>query len=444
MSQLAKSLPEESQEQIVRALKYAQQRGADAAEIAVNQENGFSVNARLGTVETVEHHNYHTLAITVYKGQSKGSASTNDLGQAAIERAVLAALNIASVTAEDQYAGLADAEDMAFEYPDLQLYHPWDLSTERAIDLAIECENAARADDKITNSEGASLTTINGVSSYANTHGFFGQFPSSRHSISCSVIAGEQDQMQRDYWYSVARDASKLQNVVEVGEIAKYRTLRRLGGKQISTQKLPVLFEPNLARGLIGHFVSAIGGTSLYRKASFLVDGLGKQVFPSWMNISENPHLLSAIGSAPFDNEGVKTAARNIVSQGVLDGYVLSSYSARRLGMHTTGNAGGVHNVELSHTDQSFSELLKTMDRGLLVTELIGHGVNGVTGDYSRGASGFWVENGEIQYPVQEITIAGNLSDIYSRIVGIGNDTDVSGNIRCGSILVEEMTLAGA
>lgn len=429
---------------VSQAIDYAKANGADAVEVSANNDKGFSVTARLGEVETVEHHNQRSLSITVYRGQAKGSASTNDIKDDSVLRAVDAALNIASHTAIDKYAGLADAGLMATNYPDLQLDHAWDVSVEGALELALQCEKVARDDQRIVNSEGASVSSIRGEIAYANSHGFQGSYHSSRHSISCSVVAGDKQGMQRDYWYSVARNAKDLDDVQLIGERAKQRAIRRLSARSIDTCVVPVLFEPSVARSLFGHFFSAISGGALYRQASFLVNALGEQIFPEWLSISEDPHILSALGSSPFDNEGVRTQARSVVSDGVLEGYVLSSYAGRRLGMSTTANAGGIHNILLSGSDASQEDLIKSISKGLLVTELIGHGVNTVTGDYSRGASGFWVENGEIKQAVEEITIAGNLKNIFRNIKAIGNDTDKTGTIQCGSVLIDELTVAGS
>lgn len=429
---------------VSRVIEYAKENGADAVEVSANNDKGFSVSARLGEVETVEHHNQRSLSITVYRGQAKGSSSTNDVKDESVLRAVDAALNIASHTAVDEYAGLADAELMAVDYPDLQLDHAWNISVEEALELALQCEKVARDDKRIVNSEGATVSSIRGEVAYANSHGFQGSYHSSRHSVSCSVVAGDDQGMQRDYWYSVARNAQDLDDVLLIGERAKERALRRLSAASIDTCVVPVLFEPSVARSLFGHFFSAISGGALYRQASFLVDTLGEQIFPEWLSISEDPHILNALGSSPFDSEGVRTKPRSIVSNGVLDGYVLSSYSGRRLGMPTTGNAGGIHNILLSDSGVSQADLVKSISKGLLVTELIGHGVNTVTGDYSRGASGFWIENGQIKQAVEEITIAGNLKDIFRNIKAVGNDTDTTGSIQCGSVLIDDVTVAGS
>ncbi len=449
MSDIAnpESLPDKTRlEALVREiLAEAQVQGASAAEAGVSFDVGLSVTVRLGEVETLEYHRARGLGVTVYFGQRKGSASTSDISPAAVRETVRAACGIARYTAEDACAGLADPERLAREIPDLELDHPWNITAERAIELARECEDTARAADaRITNSEGASVATHRSLRVYGNSNGFIGGYPSTRHSISCTVVARQGDRMQRDYWYSVAREHAGLESPAAVGRRAAERTVRRLGGRKLATCKAPVLFVPELARGLLGHFVGAIRGASLYRKASFLLDHLGKQVFPPYLRIHEQPHLKRALGSAPFDNEGVATQARDVVRDGRLEGYVLDSYAARRLGMQTTGNAGGVHNLTVEPGTLDFSGLLREMGTGLLVTELMGQGVSIVTGDYSRGAAGFWVENGEIRYPVEEITIAGNLRDMFQQVVAVGNDVDTRGSIRTGSWLIESMTIAGA
>ncbi|MFZ5593935.1 MAG: metalloprotease PmbA [Pseudomonadota bacterium] len=425
-------------------LTEARNQGASAAEAGVSLETGLSVTVRLGEVETIEYNRDKGLGVTVYFGTRKGSASTSDFSPEAVRETVRAACGIARYTAEDEYAGLADAALMAREIPDLDLCHPWDISAEQAIELARQCEDAARGcDARITNSEGASLSSHQGYRVYGNSHGFIGAYPSTRHSLSCSVIGGEGEQMQRDYWFTVARASGDLEAAQQVGQRAAQRTLRRLDARRLPTCQSPVIFSAEIATSLLSHFTGAIRGGALYRKASFLLDHLGKQVFPVHVHIHEQPHLKKALASAPFDNEGVATGARDIVRAGVLQGYVLDSYAARKLGMQTTGNAGGVHNLIIDPGTLDLPGLLKRMNKGLLVTELMGMGVNTVTGDYSRGAAGFWVENGEIQYPVEEITIAGNLRDMFMRIAEVGNDIEVRGSIRTGSILIEEMTIAG-
>lgn len=429
---------------VARALDLGRKAGASAAEAVVSIDNGLSVNVRLGEVETLEYHRDKGLGLTLYFGQRKGNASTADLSDAGIAEAIAAAAAIARHTAEDPYAGLPEAELMASDYPDLDLDHPWNVTADEAVELAQRCEAAARGHDaRIVNSDGAAVDTTRGTMVYGNTHGFVGGYTGSRHSVSCSVVGEQDGAMQRDYWYASSRLADDLGEVEAIGIRAAERTVRRLGGRRLGTREVPVIFEADLARGLMGHFVSAIRGASLYRKASFLLDQLGERVFPDFLTLREEPHLPRALGSVPFDSEGVATRARDVVRDGVLQGYVLDSYSARRLGMQTTGNAGGVHNLSVSSGELDFEGLLREMGTGLLVTELIGHGINMVTGDYSRGAAGFWVENGEIQYPVEEITVAGNLKDIFHNIHAVGCDVDTRGNIRTGSILLEHLTVAG-
>jgi PmbA protein len=400
---------------------------------------------RLGEVETVEHTRDKGVGVTVYFGQRTASASTTDFSEPALRETVRAACTIAKYTAEDDCAGLADPARLAKDIPDLDLYHPWNPGTERAIELARAAESAARGLDKrITNSEGGSLSTHEGLEVYGNTHGFLGAVAATRHSLSVSVIAQDDSGMQRDYWYTVARAAPGLESPEKVGLEAARRSLRRLGSQKLSTRDCPVLYEAPLASSLLSHLVSAVRGSSLYRQASFLLDSVGQPVFTDFVRIHEQPHLKGAQGSAAFDSEGVATKPRDLVRDGILQGYVLDSYSARKLKLASTGNAGGVHNLTIEPGKDDLAALLKRMHTGLLVTELIGFGVNTVTGDYSRGAAGFWVENGEIQYPVEEITIAGNLKDMFRHVAAVGNDVDTRGNIRSGSILIESMTVAGS
>ena len=426
------------------ALAEARRLGTSAAEANVSLSRGLAVTVRLGEVETVEHTRDQGLAVTVFVGRQSGSASTSDLSPAAVRDCVRAAASIARFTAADPYSGLADPEDLAKAVPDLDLYHPWNPGTERSIELARECEDAARASDpRITNSEGASLNSHDHVEVYANSHGFLGDVATTRHSVSCAVIGQDESGMQREYWYTVARDPAELEAGVDVGRHAAVRTLRRLGARKLTTRKTPVLFEAPVAGSLLSHFVGAIRGSSLYRRASFLLDHLGKPVFAPSVRISEQPFLKRGLGSSPFDGDGVAPRERDIVRDGILQGYVLDVYAARKLGLKTTGNAGGVHNLIIEPGPENLEGLLRQMGTGLLVTDLIGFGVNTVTGDYSRGAAGFWVENGELQYPVEEITIAGNLRDMFRGLVAVGNDVDRRGNIRSGSILIDSMTLAG-
>lgn len=432
------------QEMSADVLRRAKDAGASAAEAEISLGFGQNVSVRMGETETIEYNRDKGVSVTVYFGQQKGHASTSDLSPQAIQDTVSAACNIARYTAKDEFCGLADPALMAKEIPALDLYHPWDLSVDQALELAKVCEASARSVDKrINNSEGGSVSTYEGMFAYANTHGFNGGYATSRHGLSCSVIAEDGDNMQRDYWYTTARCAKDLEPAASVGKLAGERTVRRLGSKRIKTAQVPVLFEASLASGLISHLISAISGGSLYRQSSFLLNSLGKQVMSPFISIEEQPHLLKGLASSPFDNEGVATQQRTLVKNGVLNGYVLSSYSARKLGMQSTGNAGGNHNLIVSHGDLDLNGLLKTMGTGLLVTELLGHGINMVTGDYSRGAAGFWVENGVIVHPVEEITIAGNLQTMFKQIVAIGNDVLVQGSKQVGSMLIENMTVAG-
>ncbi|MFM8332332.1 MAG: metalloprotease PmbA [Candidatus Methylumidiphilus sp.] len=425
-------------------LAEAKQQGASAAEAGLSVDLGLSVNVRLGEVETIEHHRSQGLGVTVYFGQRKGSASSTDLSAQAVRETVAAACRIAQHAQPDEFAGLPEAELLATEFPDLDLCHPWGLSVEDAIKLATTCEDAARGfHPDISNSEGANLNTYQGLRVSGNSLGFLHGYPSSRHSLSCSVIGGKDDGMQRDDWWTVARDAADLESAEAVGRKAAERAIRRLNAQTLSTRQCPVVFAAEVAAGLVGHFVGAIRGGNLYRKSSFLLDHLGQPIFPAFVHIHEQPHLLKGLGSAPYDGEGVATRAHDLIKDGALESYVLSCYSARKLGLQTTGNAGGVHNLIVDPGDLDLAGLLRKMGTGLLVTELMGQGVNIITGDYSRGAAGFWVENGEIQYPVEEITIAANLRDVYRNIVAIGNDVDLRGNTRTGSILVAEMTVAG-
>jgi len=434
----------ELEKTIANAIDIAKASGASAAEAVISAETGFCVTARMGEVETVEHNRDNGLGITVYFGHRKGSASTTDTSEQGIRSTVQAACDIARYTSEDKCAGPADKQDLATEFLDLDMNHPWEIDTNSAIDLALECEAAALEYDKrVNNSEGGSVSSHTGLRVYGTSHGFLGGYASSYHSVSCAVIAEDATGMERDYWYSSARQSGALEDMASIGRKAAERTLSRLGGQKLSTRTAPILFSADVAASLLGHFVSAIRGRSLYRKASFMLDRVGEQVFADHIRIHEQPHLLGALGSAPFDNEGVVTTPRDLITDGVLQGYVLDSYAARRLGLHTTGNAGGVHNLTIEPGELDAQGLLKEMDTGLLVTELMGSAVNGVTGDYSRGAAGFWVEGGKIQYPVSEITIAGHLNDMYKNIVAVGNDVDLRRSTRTGSILLEEMTIAG-
>ena len=427
-----------------QALGVAQSLGVDQAEVAASHDVGLSATARLGEVENLEYTNDRGLWVTVYKDKRKGSASTSDTSDAAIAETVRKACSFAEYTARDTHAGLADAELMCTDIPDLDLDHPWDLDADSAIDLAIRCEAAGLAVDKrINNSEGGTVATSRGVRAYANSHGFAGSYTKTSHSATCVLLGAENGEMQRDYYYSAARDADDLEAIDTIGRIAAERTVQRLGAQKIATTRVPVLFTPELARGFIGHAMGAITGSAQYRRSSFLLDAAGEKIFPEFVSIEERPHLPKAMASAAYDAEGVATWDRDVVRDGVLDGYILSSYSARRLGLTTTANAGGPQNLVVSANAGGFDEILESMGTGFLVEELIGHGVNAVTGDYSRGAVGHWIENGEIRHPVHEVTIAGNLRELYQRIELIGDDRDLRSGIRCGSLLVGEMTVAG-
>ncbi|MDX2164756.1 MAG: metalloprotease PmbA [Gammaproteobacteria bacterium] len=429
---------------VEQALLLAKKEGANEAEVSVSTSQGFTASVRLGEVDTVEYHNDNGFDITVYKNQCQGSASTSDLSPSAIESAVKKACLIAGHTGEDPCHGLADKTLLAKNYDELDLYHPWNIDVNKAIQIAKECEEAGRQfNANITNSEGASVSQYEGRFIYGNSNGFLNGYASTRHGINCVLLAEGNDNKERDYEYTQARDPRDLQSPQWVGEEAARKTLARLNGRKLSTRNVPVIFAPRIAAGLLGNFVAAIRGSSIYRQASFLVGALNKQIFPQFITISEDPLIPKAVGSAPFDNEGVATQKRWVIEKGVLNNYILNSYAARKLGLQTTGNAGGVRNLMIDPTAGNLEELLKKMDTGLLVTELMGQGVNIITGDYSRGASGFWVENGKIQYPVHEITIAGNLQDMFLNLVAAGNDVDKRGSIWSGSLLIEQMTVAG-
>lgn len=444
--QAAQSLgPTELEDIIASTLEEARKRGVDQAEVAVSHDVGLAATVRLGDVESLEYTNDRGMGITVYCGSRKGSASTSDISADAIREAVGKACTFATCTAEDKYAGLADADRMCNEVPDLDLDHPWSLDAAAAIELATACEASALGHDKrISNSEGATVWTNRGVRAYGNTHGFVGCYPKTSHSLSCAVLGTADGSMERDYYYSSARDPADLDTAESIGVRAATRALRRLGARKIKTTRVPVVFTPELARGFIGHAIGAISGGAQYRRSSFLLDAAGEKIFPDFISIEERPHIPKGMASAPYDGEGVATYDRDIVSGGVLQGYILSSYSARRLGLETTANAGGAQNLIVPGNAEGLEALLANMGTGLLVEELIGQGVNTVTGDYSRGAVGHWIENGEISHPVHEVTIAGNLRDVYARILAVGRDQDLRGGIRCGSILVDEMTVAGS
>jgi PmbA protein len=426
------------------ALSHAREKGASACEAEASDGYGQTVTVRKGEVETIEYNRDKGLSVTVYTGKQKGYASTADFAPRAIRDTVEAALAIARFTATDECAGLPDPEELASEPKELDLFHPWELPVERAIEIAKSCEAAAFALDKrIVNSEGASVSCQQWHFVLANSHGFMQGFPTSRHVLSCAVIAAEDGRMQRDDWYVSQRSPRNLPKPEAVGDYAGRRALARLASRKIRTVQAPVLFEAPVANGLLGNFVSAVSGGSLYRKASFLLDSLGKEVFSPIVNLVERPHLARGPASSWFDDEGVATRDRDVVKEGVLRGYFLGSYSARKLGMKTTGSAGGNHNLILEGGEPDLPGLIRKMGRGLLVTELMGHGINPVTGDYSRGAAGYWVEGGEIQNPVEEITIAGNLRDMFRSIVAIGSDALTRGSRTCGSILIDGMTIAG-
>ncbi|WP_374379162.1 metalloprotease PmbA [Pseudomonas fluvialis] len=431
-------------EQVEQIIDEARRQGASACEVAVSLEQGLTTSVRQGEVETVEFNRDQGFGITLYLGQRKGSASTSASGTEAIRETVAAALAIAQHASEDDCAGLADAALMARELPDLDLYHPWSIEPEQAIELALQCEAAAFAHDpRIRNADGSSLSSHQGCRVYGNSHGFIGGYTSSRHSLSCVMIAEQAGQMQRDYWYDVNRRAERLESPELIGRRAAERAVRRLGARSVPTCEVPVLFAAELAGGLFGHLLAAISGGNLYRRSSFLVDALGQTLFPEWMTIDERPRLPGGLASAAFDGDGLATYDKAFIEQGRLVSYVLGTYSGRKLGMPSTANAGGVHNLFVSHGTDDQAALLRQMGRGLLVTELMGQGVNLVTGDYSRGAAGFWVENGEIQFSVEEVTIAGNLRDMFRQIVAVGADLEWRSNVRSGSLLIERMTVAG-
>ncbi|MGR2702686.1 metalloprotease PmbA [Vibrio campbellii] len=434
----------ELEQAVSRALEIAAAK-SDAAEVAITKSTGLSVSTRMGDVENVEFNSDGALGITVYRGQRKGSASTSDLSEAAIEQTVLAALDIAQYTSEDPFAGPAPKEYMVKEVPDLDLFHPDAPDPDYAAQVAIAAEKEAlNYSDAIKQSDGASYDSHYGVKVYGNSHGLLASYSSSRHSTSCCVIGvGQNGEMERDYSYTVARHRDDLWTPETVGRNAAEKTISRLDAQKLKTGKYPVMFAADVATGLIGHLVMAISGGNLYRKSSFLLDHLGKQVLPDWFNISERPHVLRGLASSPFDSEGVYTQDREIITDGVLATYLLTSYAARKMKMDPTGHAGGIHNWYVKSTGQNFEQMLKELGTGLLVTETMGQGVNVVTGDYSRGAAGFWVENGEIQYPVSEITIAGNLKDMFNQIVAVGSDVETRSQIQTGSILLDTMKVAG-
>lgn len=430
---------------ISQSLEHAQAMGADEADAFVSSEKGFSVSARAGSAESIEYHQEQSYTITFSQQKRSASLSTTELNLPAIQALIHKASELVKYADADSFSGLPDPALLAMEFPDCDLYHPWALAPLDAMQLAIECETIARDQDaRITDAEGANVSTYESQRVYGNTHGFVGGFPSTRHSISCQALAKENNNMQRDYDYTVARNAQALQDVSTVAKHAAQNAVKRLHPRQIKTQRCPVIFIANEAKGLLGTLVSAISGGQLYRKNSFLLDCIDQVILPAHITISQQPHLLGALGSRPFDQEGVRTKQQTYVHEGKLIQYILGTYSARRLGLQSTGNAGGVFNLSVTHSDYSLTDLCREMGRGLLVTDQIGQGVRLISGDYSRGASGFWIENGEIQYPVSEVTIAGNLREMYQGIVAVGNDVDTRGNICTGSIWVNEMMVAGS
>lgn len=429
---------------IADSLSYAKSRGADEADAFVSSEQGFSVDARAGAVESIEYHQEQSYTISFYREKRCASLSTTELTMPALKSLIDKAANLVGYADPDPYAGLPDKALLASQYPDCELFHPWDITPELAMSLAAECDTIARDQDvRITDSEGASVSTYTSQRVYGNTLGFVGGYPSTRHMITSRVVAKDQSDMQTDYDYSVARDASQLADVSVIAKHAANKAVQRLHPRQIKTQRCPVIFSASEAKSLLGSFIAAISGGNIFRKNSFLLDKLNTPVFPNHISIFQQPHLVRALGSRPFDQEGVATRQQFYVEDGQLLSYLLGSYSARRLGLQSTGNAGGVFNLGITHSDHSLASLCKEMGTGLLVTDLIGQGVRIISGDYSRGASGYWIENGEVQYPVSEITIAGNLKDMFQGILAIGNDVDMRGNIRTGSIWVNEMMVAG-
>ncbi|WP_455487947.1 metalloprotease PmbA [Haemophilus sp.] len=441
---LLKAQEQELRQAVSFAVELATKSGA-SAEVAVTKVSGLSVSTRLQEIENVEFTNDGALGISVYMGQQKGNASTSDLSEGAIRNAVEAALAIAKYTSPDDCTGLADKDLMAFEAPDLELYHAADVNVDKATELALQAEKAAlEADERIINSNGVSFNSHTGVKVYGNSHGMLQSYLSSRYSLSCSVIGGVEDALENDYEYTISREFDKLQSPIWVGENCAKKVVSRLNPQKLSTREVPVIFLNDVATGLISHFAAAISGGSLYRKSSFLLDHLGKQVLPDWFNISERPHLLRRLASTPFDSEGVRTQDCEIVEGGILQTYLVTSYSGKKLGMPSTGHAGGIHNwLVKPNLAGGLTALLRQMGTGLLVTDVMGQGVNIVTGDYSRGASGFWVENGEIQYPVAEITIAGQLQDMLKNMVAVADDIEHRSNIQTGSILLDKMKISG-
>ncbi len=449
-SMVAQAVPDRDQElsgltdSAQAAMEHARNLGAESTEVSASIHYGLDVNVRMGEVETLEHSRDRGLGISVYLGNSKGHASSGDLRPDSIRSCVEKAIDIARFTQADKCNGLAPGERLATHFPDLDLWHPQPLDAESTMERALACEAAGLENTKITNSDGASASSGFGLSVYANSNGFVGCSDGTRYGQSCVLIAGEGDSMQRDYWYDSRRSFADLESVTDTGHEAARRTVMRLGARKIPTCEVPILFAPEVARGLVGHLLGAISGGALYRNASFLKDAVGQQLFPEWLKMLERPFISRGPASTAFDAEGVATRERNVIDAGKLTGYVLGSYSARRLGLETTGNAGGVHNLIVEPGQFSARELMQQMGTGLLVTEVMGQGVSIVTGDYSRGAGGFWIENGEIQFPVDEVTIAGNLKDMFMGIEAVGADTDDRSGVQTGSILIGKMTLAGS
>lgn len=431
---------------VKKLLKLAEDAGASQAEAALNGGNGFALTVRKGDVETIEHYDDQNLSVTVYFGKQKGSASTTDFSEASLADAVDAAVHIAKFTLPDDCAGLPDPQDLAKNWPDLDLYHPWPIAIEAAVALAKKTEACAlKSDNRISNSEGANLNTYQGLNVYGSSEGFLAETYATNHGLSLSLIASsKKGEMQRDFSYTDARDYKDLWSYEQVAQDTVKRTIRRLDPHSVNTQNIPVIFEASIAGALLASYLRAVSGGALYRRSSFLLNSLGTQVFPSWFSLYDNPFIPKALGSAPFDSEGVQLKPQYLVEAGKVSTYLLSPYTARKLAMKPTGHSGGAYNVDVSHDEHlSFDQLVKKMHKGLIVTEVMGQGVNLVTGDYSRGASGLWVERGEIQYPVEEITIAGNLKDMFAGIISVANDTDYRGRIRSGSILINHMMLAG-
>ena len=448
MDAISTSTLSDNREELTRiiesVLTQAKEMGASAAEADVGTGSGLSANVRKGEIDKLEYERDKGLGITVYIDGQKGNSSTSDFSEGAIKKSVEAAIGIAQYASRDEHAGLVEPELMATAFPDLDLYHPWSISPEAAVELAIECEQAAfDADKRISNSDGTTVSTYSGTNLYGNTNNFIHGWSWSSHTIDCTVIAEDSNGMQRDGWYSKARDFNDLQSIKDISQEAARRTVARLSSRKLTTRHAPVIFEAPVASGLFSALITAIAGGSLYRRASFLLDKKGELIFSDHINIYERPYIKKALGSAPFDNDGVTTKDRDIIKDGVLQDYVLGGYSARKLGLQTTGNAGGVHNLVIEPGKNTLDDLVKKMGTGLLITDMIGFGVNQITGDYSRGASGFWVEDGELVYPVEEITVAGNLTDMYKNIISIGNDVDPRGNVLTGSVLMDTMTIAG-